>query len=149
VSLLIIAVVTILTVGFVLLPFLRPRTGVRAELEPTTRDGLVATREALYREMEDLRLERELGSVDEEEYERRVGECRLQAAGTLRDQERLEEQLSGLEEAVASARAGLHADGASTCHACGAPADPAAERCPSCGAAPATDDAPAEEGTDR
>ena len=148
-ALLIVAILTLVSVGFVLLPFVRSRPGARAPRGPSARLALVARREALYREMEALRLERELGSVEEEEYERRLREYRTEAAGTLWDQERLEEQLSRLEEVVASARAELHADGASRCPTCGAPVDRGSARCPSCGAALETGGTPTDEGTDR
>ena len=68
-------------------------------------------RESIYQALETLRLERELGQVDDQEYQRQLREYRYQAAAALQ----LEEQVDSdqghledlLEEEVLTARAKL------------------------------------------
>ena len=92
------AVLAIAAVVVVLLPFVRARRDAEPAL-PFDAEGVRVQREALYRALETLRLERELGQVDDEEFERQMREYRRTAALLVREQERL------LGEAVASGEA--------------------------------------------
>ena len=106
----------VVAVVVVLLPFFRGRReGGTAEAVakagyPSTgsgrAEGVRAQRESIYQALETLRLERELGQVDEAEYERQAGEYRRMAALLVREQERLlaEGDSDGLEREVAEAR---------------------------------------------
>ncbi len=92
------AVLAVAAVVVVLLPFVRARRDAEPAL-PFDAEGVRVQREALYRALETLRLERELGQVDGEEFERQMREYRRTAALLVREQERL------LGEAVASGEA--------------------------------------------
>ena len=106
----------VVAVVVVLLPFFRGRRdagGVEAAAsayDPSTgsgrAEGARVQRESIYQALETLRLERELGQVDEAEYERQAGEYRRMAALLVREQERLlaEGASDGLEHEVAEAR---------------------------------------------
>ena len=94
----------------VLLPFLRARPA--AETPPadvSAAEGVRLQREGLYRALETLRLERELGQVDAQEYTRQLEDYRRQAALLVRAQEQLSGQAdaatAALERAVQAARA--------------------------------------------
>ena len=82
------AVLAVVAVVVVLLPFVRARRDADP-LAPFDAEGVRVQREGLYRALETLRLERELGQVDDEEFERQMREYRRTAALLVREQERL------------------------------------------------------------
>ena len=82
------AALAIIAVAVVLLPFLRSRRDADP-LAPWNAEGVRTQREGLYSALETLNLERALGQVDEEEFERQMREYRRQAALLVREQERL------------------------------------------------------------
>ena len=82
------AALAVIAVAVVLLPFLRSRRDADP-LTPWNAEGVRTQREGLYSALETLNLERELGQVDEEEFERQMREYRRQAALLVREQERL------------------------------------------------------------
>lgn len=82
------AALALVAVVVVLLPFVRPRR----DAGPATAfdaEGVRTQREGLYSALETLRLERELGQVDDEEFERQMREYRRMAALLVREQERI------------------------------------------------------------
>ena len=104
------AVLAVIVLGVVLLPFLRPRRHA-GPFMPYDAEGVRTQREGLYSAVETLRLERELGQVDGEEYARQMREYRRLAALLVREQERLLAEAAApgeaLEEEVREARARL------------------------------------------
>jgi len=76
-----------------LLPFLRARRPDAAFASQQAAREQAERRQAAYNEIQALRLDYELGNVPEEEYQTQLRRLRLQAAATLRDQERLEAAL--------------------------------------------------------
>lgn len=96
----------------------------RPQASPGQRAGRIPVVEALttghrpheqvYEDMSTLRLDYELGRVDEEGYQRRLREYRLEAAASLKHQDGLEQQMDrSLEEEILAARA-RRADGQHT-----------------------------------
>ncbi|MDE2899721.1 MAG: hypothetical protein OXN15_01680 [Chloroflexota bacterium] len=85
----------VVAVVVVLLPFFRQRREAEPDepFDPSTgsgrAEGVRVQREGIYQALETLRLERELGQVDDAEYERQAGEYRRMAALLVREQERL------------------------------------------------------------
>lgn len=82
------AVLAVAAVVVVLLPFVRARRDA-GPLAPSEAEGVRVQREGLYRALETLRLERELGQVDDQEFERQMTDYRRTAALLVREQERL------------------------------------------------------------
>ena len=104
------ALLAVFAVAIVLIPFFR--SSKKADpFTPHDTESLRSQREAIYKALETLRLERALGQVDEGEYQRQLQEYRRQAAVTLRQQERVEgdqDELDALlEQEVLAARAKL------------------------------------------
>ena len=98
-AVLIAALLAVLVIAVVLYPFVKSRfsgqtTPARDSL-PEVRSG---SREAVYEEIKTLRLEYELGSIEESEYQERLQEYRLLAATALRDEERPDVSLSDTQE---------------------------------------------------
>ena len=91
-----------LAVVVLLYPFLRVRFRSRASQgDGTSALAGLGAREGIYDEIRALRLDHELGSIDEQEYKERLHGYRLQAAAVLRDEERLN---SRLEDEIWAAR---------------------------------------------
>ena len=82
------AVLAVAAIVVVLLPFVRQRRD-DAPLAAYDAEAVRIEREGLYRALETLRLERELGQVDDEEFERQAREFRRAAALLVREQERI------------------------------------------------------------
>ena len=134
-AVLIAALLSILAVSVVLYPFVRNRSRFRSTLATEHLAPGQRSRESVYEEIRTLQLERDLGRVDEAEYQDRLRTLRLQAASTMRDEERHSRALDrALEEEVSRAQSGggLVVAGAS-CGSCGRPLESDAEACPSCG----------------
>lgn len=104
------AVLAVAAIVVVLLPFVRQRRESDAHAAYDA-EAVRIEREGLYRALETLRLERELGQVDDEEFERQAREFRRAAALLVREQERiLGEALTpdeALEREIREARARL------------------------------------------
>ena len=77
-------------IGVILYPFLKSRS---RSATPDSLEELAHRRRAIYAEIETLKLERELGNLVEEEYQRALQSHRLAAAATFREQEALEVRL--------------------------------------------------------
>ena len=106
-GILIAALLAILVVAVIAYPFIRHRfspelpSAPRVPEEKGRRAG-----PAIYEDIETLRFEFELGSIDEKEYQERLRAYRLQAASTLRDRERRDLEIDrSLEEEILAARA--------------------------------------------
>ena len=93
------AALAVIAVVVVLLPFLRRRRDADP-LMPWNAEGVRTQREGLYSALETLNLERELGQVDGEEFERQMREYRRQAALLVREQERLLGEAASPDEAL-------------------------------------------------
>jgi len=148
-ALIIVGLLAVFVVGVVLTPFLRPRRTPPGPQPDTDLLALVSQREALYQAMETLRLEHELGSVEDVDYQNRLQEYRTQAALTMREQDDLEAELARLEDAISAARVRQGLNGGPRCGECDNPVDQPAGRCTSCGAEWAGPDAITTEGADR
>jgi len=104
------ALLTVFVIAIVAIPFFRipKESDIFPQQHPKS---LRFQRESVYQALETLRLERELGQVDDQEYQRQLREYRYQAAAALQ----LEEQVDSdqghledlLEEEVLTARAKL------------------------------------------
>ena len=143
------ALLTILVIAVVVYPFIKARfagwpspttdSPSRTDRGSSSEPGGLpepADREAIYEEIKTLRLEYELGSVEEKEYQERLRAYRLQAAATLRDQEMLEQGLDlSLEDEILAARQlrGNERD-PSPCRSCGRPLTKRDVVCSHCGA---------------
>lgn len=104
------ALLAVLAIAIVALPFFRtPKKD--DTFNPQDAEALRSQRESIYQALQTLRLERELGQVDDREYQRQMREYRRQAAIVLRQQEHVEGDLEELEalleDEVLAARARL------------------------------------------
>tara|TARA_B100000809_G_scaffold79739_1_gene77881 strand:+ start:854 stop:1234 length:381 start_codon:yes stop_codon:yes gene_type:complete len=104
------ALLAVLAIVVVAIPFFR--TPKKADtFNPQDAEALRSQRESIYQALETLRLERELGQVDDREYQRQLREYRRQAAIALRQQEQVEGDLDELaamlEDEVLAARTRL------------------------------------------
>ncbi len=101
-------VLALVSLAVVAVPFLRRQPGRRDAPPTDPLADLAARRQAIYEEIEALRLEHSLGHIGDEEYQRRFQDYRLQAAMLLREQRLLEEEVQrldqGLEEEVRALR---------------------------------------------
>ena len=95
-------------VAVVLLPFLRARAGADAFSLQDASLEVELRRQATYDEIRTLRLEYELSNIPEEEYQTRFRLLRLQAAATLRDQQRLELALQEFDRELEAEIASFH-----------------------------------------
>ena len=82
------AALAVIAVVVTLLPFFRRRRAGEP-VEAFDAEGVRVQREGVYQALETLRLERELGQVEEAEYARQAEEYRRRAALLVREQERL------------------------------------------------------------
>jgi hypothetical protein len=107
------ALLAVIAVAIIAIPFFRTPKKEDA-FDPHNAEALRSQRESIYQALETLRLERELGQVDDQEYQRQLREYRRQAAIALQAQERVEgdqeELVALLEEEVLAARARLQKD---------------------------------------
>ena len=93
------ALLTILAIAIVAIPFFR------ISKEPDTfsqqpSESLRSQRESIYQALETLRLERELGQVDDQEYQRQLREYRYQAAAALQMEEQMDSDHGQLEDVL-------------------------------------------------
>ena len=89
----------ILVIAVVIYPFVKARFQPRSPLAVAPPDRVdPGGREAIYEEIRTLQLEYEMGSIDESEYEEQLRAYRLQAAATLRDQVRIQQEMDLLME---------------------------------------------------
>jgi rubrerythrin len=139
VTLAIAGILSVVVLVAVLYPFLRPGAEEAGPPLPPDLETLLARREAIYQAMETLRLEHELGTVEEAEFVRRTREYRRQAAAALREQDSIEAEMDDLEREVLAARARLRGDAALRCQECGSPLDPVTAVCPHCAGGPEGD----------
>ena len=132
------ALLTILVVAVILYPFIkgRFRSGTSPTPQPSGEIG-GRTRERIYDDIRTLRLEYELGSIDEEEYRELLQTYRSQAALAIKDQEQSDSELDrSLEDEIQRARAHLvSGDSTGRCPSCGGPLPRQDAACPDCGAA--------------
>ena len=104
------ALLTMFAIAIVMIPYFRTPKKTDT-FRPQDAKSLRSQRESIYQALETLRLERELGQVDDREYQRQLREYRYQAALALQleaqvnsDQELFEDLL---EEEVFAARTRL------------------------------------------
>ena len=136
------ALLAILAIGVILYPFLKARSRPRTSRPSDPDPGSVwAGRQGIYEEIKTLQLEYELGRIEEPEYHQRLRAFRLQAAGTLRDQEHLELEVErSLEEEILASRSLRGSEHVPLpCPYCGRTLANGAELCPHCGAKAAPD----------
>jgi hypothetical protein len=139
-------VLAIICATVLVLPFLTARRNPMAreldDLSETTRQ-----REAIYDEIRMLQLERDVGRVDQPDYEKGLHRLRQQAAAILRREEQLVRSRGdrdwALEEEVRSMRQQLTVPsvGQVTCPNCSAVVETPASECPQCGTPLAEEDA--------
>ena len=97
------ALLALLVVGVVLYPFVRQRLGFggpsgNGYREATGPPAWRLRREEIYESIRSLRLEYELGGVEEMDYRERLRAYRVQAAAVVRDQELAEQEVERLVE---------------------------------------------------
>ena len=91
------ALLVMFAIAIVAIPFFRAPKKTDT-FRPQHAKSLRSQRSSIYQALETLRLERELGQVDDQEYQRQLREYRRQAAIALRQQEQVEGDLEELEE---------------------------------------------------
>jgi hypothetical protein len=135
---LIIALLVIFSIVVIIYPFLRKRT----PSQPSSKFGpydptSLTRREEIYDEIKGLQLERELGSVQDEDYRERMNAYRVQAARALQEQDREFSDLDrALEEEILATRVGTSTDQRSVlCPSCGRGSLKLDGLCSHCGAA--------------
>ncbi|MBI4340056.1 MAG: hypothetical protein HY680_08915 [Chloroflexi bacterium] len=128
-------VLGLLALGVVALPFLKrghPLGGGDAL------EVLQERRKGIYRDIQVLHNDLNVGQVSQLEYQERLQAYRLQAALLLRDEDRFQELDQRLEEAVLALRQDprgtLTVGEGPLCPSCGRPAREGLTECPSCGA---------------
>lgn len=139
-------VLALLAVAVAVYPFIRHRfagasgtTVTEDEDDPTGVGSLLAADELteIYRAINTLRLERELGNIPEGLYREQLNGYRLRAAQALRERElnQAEGEDWALEEEIKVARSGFYRIGGADlpCNSCGKPAVAGADDCPECG----------------
>ena len=100
------ALLAVLVVGIILYPFYRWcfLSGTRPSQEEEKEPG---RENAVYESIRTLRLEHDLGSIEEAEYLERLGAYRLEAAAALRDQEIELDLERRIEQEIAEERSNL------------------------------------------
>ncbi len=93
----------LLAIGVVVYPFVRSRRSQRPFQSASA--GMAQPEEAALDEIRTLQLERELGRLDEEEYQARLRDYRVRAASLLREEDlKLQETDAELEAEILAAR---------------------------------------------
>ena len=129
------ALLALLSVAVIMLPFLKRWQGTRKTVLLNGFDETIREREAIYETVRTLRLDYEMGNVGEDEFKAQLQSYRLQAADVLRKMERLRDVERQVEEEVLSLRKSLgSADGTKLCVECSNPVPPEGRLCPHCGA---------------
>ena len=137
------ALLAVFSVGVLAFPLMKSRSGDRPEIPEAERADefreLDSLLDSLYESIRTLRLEYELGKVEEHLYRQQMSDYRLRAATALRQRE--EQQTDAalfLEQEVLMARVTLAgADGnaagnSGRCPSCGAVLDQESVECPKC-----------------
>ncbi|MBI4233794.1 MAG: hypothetical protein HY686_05075 [Chloroflexi bacterium] len=93
------ALVILLSVGILLIPFLQ-RDRRRATLPRDTSQEALLRREAIYQEINTLQLEYELGHINEADFQARLHDYRLQAAAALKEEVEQSEAAQALAAAL-------------------------------------------------
>jgi chromosome segregation ATPase len=101
-TILIVTLLIIVSLGFVVYPLVtrRPESEATEELTQQATQQLRQARERIYEEIRALQQEYFLEHLSQEEYQARLAEARVQAAILLRQQEQVQETLAHAEEAV-------------------------------------------------
>ena len=137
------ALLAVLVIGVILYPFMKARTRPGAFRAP---DGTgeydwedapntpgYGGQERIYEDIRTLRVEYELGTVEEYDYQEQLRAHRLQAAAVLRDQDQLEQEMDrSLEDEIAAAQRELRTSerGRVPCSSCGESLAPRGRVCP-------------------
>ena len=136
---LIIALLVIFSLGAITYPFLRKGTPPQhsSKIDPSGPTSRIS-REEIYEDIKGLQLERELGSVQDDEYRERMNTYRIQAARALQEQDREFTELDrALEEEILAARVESRSDQKVVlCPSCGRGPLNEGSLCPHCGASP-------------
>lgn len=150
------ALLAVFSVAVLAFPLMKSRSGDRPEVpEPEGADEfreLDSLLDSLYESIRSLRLENEMGEVEENLYRQQMSDYRLRAATVLRQREQQQANAALLlEQEVLMARITLAgADGNSAgensagssgrCPSCGAVLDQEAAECPKCAVKPGLQD---------
>ncbi len=106
-TLLLATIVSVLAVGYVIWPLLRPSESLQVDEDDPLAD-LLARKDALLRSIKELEFDHRMGKVDDETFQRLDQELRRQAVVLLKQIERLAPESTGLdqqlEEAIARHR---------------------------------------------
>ena len=138
IALLVGAVLAMFSVVVLAYPLMKSRSRGQRDMPETAGENGFPELDSIYESIRTLRLEYELGKVEENLYHQQISEYRLLAAALRR---RVEQQADGallLEQEVLKARAALvSTDGNSAgssgqCPSCGAALDQKAAECPQC-----------------
>ena len=119
-------------------PMLKGRRVESSSISPLdSLEEVMKRRQRIYNEIQTLVLDHELGSIPANEYEEELRVHRLNAADAMREQERLQETLSHLEdeledEALALRKSWGTVKDVAPCETCGGDMDAEAAICPRC-----------------
>lgn len=135
-SIIIGAVLAILSVAVVIYPFLKSRHWGRVEATPEASGSEALDLEATFEAIRTLQLEHQLGKVPEGLYQEQLRAYRLQAAAALKQQAETQARDAdwALEQEIQVARASIsHQNGgAPRCPNCGTAVSAGLNQCPEC-----------------
>ena len=121
-------VLALLSIGFILLPLIRP---TRTATAHRTAEGLLARRDRIYVELRELEFDRTVGKLTAEDYDEARARLETDAARVLRALDARASTVDDeIEREVRDARANR-----SVCASCGTAIGAGVNFCPSCGAA--------------
>ena len=133
------AMLAIFSVAVLAYPLMKSRSRGRPEIPATEGEDVFPELDSIYESIRTLRLEHDLGKVEENLYRQQMSEYRLLAATALRGREEQQSDAALLlEQEVLIARAtlasadGNSAEGSGRCPSCGAGLDHKSAECPQC-----------------
>jgi len=123
-------VLAILSIGFIVLPFVRGPGNAEISLTP---EGLLARRDRIYGELRELEFDRNVGKLSLADYQESRTRLETEAARVLRALDTRQSTVDDdIERDVLAWR-----EGRNVCLTCETPIDPSLRFCPACGAAQA------------
>ena len=130
------AVLVILCISVLVFPFLKSRYHSQPENLTDGSGSIESELDAIYDAIQTLQLEHQLGKMPEAVYQEQFEAYRIQAAGLLRQQHRLQAENPDqvLEQEILAARAEINGSdvGVCTCPDCNSTLDAGVRRCPEC-----------------
>ncbi len=129
------ALLALLCITVVLLPFLRGWQSPKRQISFDSLDGKIRDRERIYAAMRTLRMDYEMGNLEEAEFRAQLQSYRAQAATLLQELERTTTWEKLIEDEVLSLRKSPGStDGTRLCLECNNSLEQEGLICPHCGA---------------